>query len=856
MPLILDAFTLGKIAALQAQGDLAVAEVVAFHFPEPDGTKYYGSTKYDELPNFRDILKYVPNIEPRLIGKKFEDVYLAADISDERVSFNLSDTDGEITRLFRTHGTGVKVEIFYYFPQIDWFVSHWFGYLQAPSEVGTASMPASAASGFRSANLPLPKRIIQLPCQNQFGGTLRTQAEVNRCRCPYNRQLVGGTVGNLNPATGLPFISCGKSEGDCDARLGDHKSNTGFKTAVVAVAIQTHGQTTLATSKGNETNLKNPIRVIYGGPRVVRNLDLLAYRQEHNTAHPDQGFLAALFLVSESLRSMTGCAINNAFVGAAHLNVRLGTERQPATAYAPDVSNFNFSAHFFGRIGPLNPGGYSASNITGQCTAEGVPNIRVYTTPELYTEKYTDLRGWCLLDLYTHWAYGHGIDINRFHIPDWIYLAERDAENVIFTDPNNKVWSAQRNKFSAELQGRSAQEQLGDICKFGRYTMPFQHLGLLRILPLEAEPLEDVPVFTDEGPQQNILRTGMRDAEPNTPRLWVSWVSDDVLINELLFTFEDVTNGNLERPQTFFDENQQLKAGRAAGESSLRALRKTYSALGITNQSHLIRIAWLFYWFGEFDTGGTKNNFKVRMHVTFQSGFPLYQSQVIKIDAAKVRQTSPTPERPQGFTYFRVMSKKRMSDDLGYEVICQAYNQELYEGFEIVGGGTEENSYEAESPANTRTGDAEVVEDEVCSGGEKVIGVGNGTGSLRFNNIIVGASGFYDIYIHYKSAVACSAYVSINGGAAELILFGPTAGAVDFQLYERKRLGNTGPNNINFFHPTAAGPEFDRIVIVQTHIGPFDPVGTGDPGGTVCRAQLGEITYVNGKLMIPVLPCE
>jgi hypothetical protein len=851
MPLTLDAETQDKLAAFKVQSELTVGEVVAVHWPAPDGTKYYGSTDLSELPNFRNILNHIPEVQLRLPGRSFPNVVLVADVSDEQINLNYWDADGEITRLFRTHGEGVKVELLYFFPQLDWLVPHWLGHFQPPSAVDLVEFSASAASGFRSAGLPLPHRIYQHPCQNQYPPAvpLLTQEEIDESGCPVNRHI-GGTIGNLDPATGQVWAKCAKTIADCNKIVGDTKSYTGIITTVAAVAIQTHGQTTFAASKGNETTLKQPIRVLYGGPRIVRALDLLAYRQEHNTAHPNDGFLAAHFAIGEGpLNSISVCSINQALVGSQHLNTRLGTNRQPATAYAPDVSNYSYLANFFGRIGPLNPGGYNASNITGQCTVEGLANIRVYSTPTQYVERYSDLRGWCLLNLYHKWRYGHGVDINRFVIPDWIDIAESDAQTFNFTDPIGNVWTGPRNKFSADLQGRSAQEQLTDICKFGRYTMPFQHFGKIRILPLRKEPLEDVPVFTDEGPERNILRTGRDDPKPNMPRIYWSRQSDAALPNEILITFEDSANGNIERPQTFADEKQQLKAGRAYGDSTLRVVRKLYSAVGLTLQAQIARIGWLLYHLGEFDTGGTKNNYQVRMYTTFQAGFPLYQSQVIKIDAELVRRSSPTSERPQGFTYFRVIKKTRQPD-LSYEVICQAYPEDYYDELETV-LPSPSDFYEAEAPGNTRTGSAVVAADAGCSGGEKVVGLGNGS-TLRFNGIVVEATRLHQAEVYYKSDTDLDFYVSVNGGAAQMYSAPASGDGVAVVTILLGTLSAVAGHTITFLNPNGAVPDLDGIRVLPVFIDPIDPI---EQGG-VCNARLGDIIYEDGQLRIPVLPCE
>lgn len=852
MPLTIGTYDQEKLAALKALGSkIHIGEVVGIGWGEPDRTIYYGSRKLEELPNFRSVSKYIPYVDLRFTGPSFENVVLAADVADEKVNLVFDDLDGEITRLFRAHGPGVRVEFFYYFPQIDYFVSHAWFHLQPPSDADLEYFKTSAASGFRSAQANIPWRIHAQLCQELFppAAPLLTQALIDRTNCGYNRHI-GGGVGLLNPVTGQPFTTCELTKAACIARHGDALRRTAIDTTVQAVVVSQSGghPALLASSRGNESNLKDPVRLQYG-PRIVRQLPVLAYRQEHNTNHPDQGFLAGIMEVGEgTLQSMTECSMNNALVGQAHLNTRLGAPRQPPTAYAPDVSNFNRTAHFFGRIGPLNPGGYSASNITGQCRVEGICDMRVYTAPDIYTERYWDKAGWCIFDMYTRWRYGHGLDYERFVIEDWIALAAWDAETVSFTDYRGKVWTSVRNAFSADLQGRSAQAQLRDACMFNRYTQPFQHLGKLRILPLKKEPLDDVPVFTDEGPEQNIKREELPDGRVG--KSLISWWETPDIPNLFNFNFEDAANGNIQRPLTFGREKDQRAAGEAFGDKTLRVLPRPYSAWCIVNEAQAVRTAWVLYYLGEFDEGGQLNNFTVKMVTGFAAGFPLYQSQVIKIVSEVVRRGSMgIPGPGKYFQYFRVKKKNRLPD-LSYEVICQAYPEEFYETLETI-VPTPEEGYEAESEANTLTGGAVAEEDEGCSGGAKVTGLGLG-GTLRFNGITVSSTGLHEITVVYKSAVARTGYVSFNGGAAQPLDF-PTAETLGVVTF-RRHMATLTTYTITFLNPTALMPDLDVIFLARVPIGPPDDP-PDDPSDPVCSARIGEVTYVDGQLRIPVLPC-
>lgn len=811
-----------KLAALRALGPrIHLAETIAVYWE--DGVRYYGSAALQELPNFRDINRDgVPiKVEPRLPGgaDRFAEMVLAADVGDERISLNFHDLDGELTARFGAGAEGVKVEAFYYLPQIDWFVSHWWGFMRPPTDVDIATFRTSASSGFRSSQMSVPRRMFQRPCQNV-----------------YKDAVCGSTS---------PLTSCPKDEAACIVRNGDTKAYTGFNSRVINITIgQTHGPATQATSRGNETQLKRALRVIYGR-RVVRDLDLLAMRQEANTGHPDQGYLAALFMVCEGrVRSMTACSIINMIVGAEHLNTRLGSQRQPATAYAPNVSNFNRTAHFFGRVGPLNPGGYNAQNVQGQCTIEGRDEIRIYTSDSAYTEEYTTNTAWCLLDLYRDARLGHGLDPSRFVMADWIELAEWSDVVVGYTDPGGTPRNGIRNTFNADVQGRTAQAQFRDICLWHRFTMPFQHDGKLRITPLRGlteEELAAAPVFYDDGVDRNILRSNGK------PLISWSRISDGDLPNQLVVTFEmtDAAQNinNVERPLTFGDEAQQKRAGLAFGDETLRVIEQRYQAFGIINENEVIRKANLLLDLGEFDEGGLKNNFRIRFTCHFGAGFALYQSQVIKVNSALIARAS-APLQAGGFKYFRIISKTRRPD-LSYEVVAQAYPEIYWADVETVTspGGTATYGYEAEAEINTLDG-CSVEDDGHCSGHQKVVGIGT-TNRLTFNEVTA-EDGLARVTIYYKAADAYDFYIRANDGPAQLV-HGLASGDPPRSAVVMLDMHAGSDNTITIFHPTnSVTVDVDRILVVPTDI---------DSGGGGCRTPFGTPTFEDGRIAVPIEPC-
>lgn len=851
-----DTYNSEKLARLWGLARLQLCEVVAIYLP--GGTRYFGSAAFDQMPNFRDINHDgTPiQVEPRLIrhDRSFQDIQLSADVSDEDISLSFRDEDGEISELL-VDAEGSKVEVFYYLPDLDWFVSFWWGHLQLPDSVDITEFNASAECGIRSSQMSVPRPIFQRPCQNGFGGALETQAQIDAGLCPYNRG-VGGATGNLDG--GDPFTSCPKTKAACTARLGDTLSYTGVDTSVINITIgQTHGPATQAVSRGNETNLDRSWRRVYGN-RIVRDMDLLAMRQEANSGHPDQGYLAALFggMIGK-IQSMTACSIVNMLVGAEHLNTRLGAPRQLPTAYAPNVSNFNGMAHFFGRVGPLNPGGYNAGNVQGQCTVQGAADVRVYSDDDNYTEEYSTNPAWCFLDLYFKPFFGHGVDLSIMVMADWIALARWCNDLVKYTDPFGTFWTALRNTFNADVQGRSAQALFRDICVWHRFVPPFQYLGKLRTFPLrpltELE-LAAVPVFYHDGPTRNIIR------ENHKPQIAWSRKSDKQLANEWQITFEETDASqnisNVERPVTFGDEQQQLRAGRAFGDTTLRAVPQKAQAFGIIYEAEVMRKGNILLDVGELDEGGLKNNFSVRFTTTFQHGFELYTGQVIRIESELIARASAGLQEG-GFTYFRVQTKKR-NGDLTFEVVAQAY-PELYwlDREEIITIGTTgpgTDAYEAEDEANTLTGTAEVKDDANCSGGKKVDGLG-ADGTLTFNGV-VGVGGLHNIVIAYKCTVDRVMRVRINSGPAVLLNCRAT-GSVPGRVGFNTTLPDSEANTVTIFNPAVAGggflledaarcPDIDFMYVVQV----IEPGGGGP-----CRSVFGAgVSIVDGRLEVPIDP--
>lgn len=662
---------LATLRAMQREGrSPRVAELVLVEWPAPDGPIYYATRIAAELLNSPALLGRLDGeIELRLGAGVFLDIQRDAGIGDDKIDLDFWDGDSELTRLTQTHGAGMRVEVFYYFPDVDLLLSEWWGHLQPPDEVDLERFKASAQSGFRSSNLPLPARAFFTGCQAVFGGLLETQAEIDEGDCPYSRHLAGtrgagsfatdttwlqtlmpatgwqnlvfddsgwsaavdegalatfpwtgsggppafpaGTAahwiwyhdskappnldtaivyfrksftaaaaqalliisadetftaylngaliatgvgdwrqsstvpltlvqgasyvlavkadnslafgglsiatpgglvaevayglqgtgfGNLDSATGLPFTSCPRNtRAVCSARLGDSLSYLAFDSIIESHTVhETKGPNITVTSRGNETNLSRPLRVI-AGKRHVSDLDLLQFVIEPNTRHPDQGSVKCLFACAEgNNRLLSNGKINGMTIAPQHRNYRNGGKRQVATSFSPNILNYSGTALFLG-VAQGNFTTSTADDLKGEIDIEGLDDVRIYSDPATYTQEYTTERGWWLLHCLRNKRWGYGLDARRVHIQDFIDIAAWFKEIVTVKDKDGTVFTGPRSQFNAELIGRTAQQQIEDICRSGRLGLPFPDKGELRVVPLKRAPeLFSAAVFTDK----------------------------------------------------------------------------------------------------------------------------------------------------------------------------------------------------------------------------------------------------------------------------------------------------------------------------------------------------------------------
>ncbi|OIJ93950.1 alpha-galactosidase D [Streptomyces monashensis] len=126
------------------------------------------------------------------------------------------------------------------------------------------------------------------------------------------------------------------------------------------------------------------------------------------------------------------------------------------------------------------------------------------------------------------------------------------------------------------------------------------------------------------------------------------------------------------------------------------------------------------------------------------------------------------------------------------------------------GSALRTTGHEAESAANTLTGNASVADCSACSGGKKVGNLYLG-GALRFNDIVVDRPGTYLVKVAYVSGDARSVNISANSGAAVSHRF-PSTG--DWSTVETVSVPVTlkaGANTVTFDSGSNYAPDIDRI---------------------------------------------
>ena len=642
-----------------------VAELVAVSWPAPDGTIYYCSTQADEIFSVEPPVR---PIEVRFEANQFLDLAIEDGVSDSQITLNFWDADEAIAELHHKHGAGARVEVFYWFPEHGYLLSQWFGQLDEPDEEDGEFFRVNATYGFRSAQLPLPRRALFSGCQAVYPlNRLFTQAEIDEGDCPWNLHI-GGSFGVPGSET---LGDCPRNnEAVCIARLGDSLSRLAVDTVLEGYP---NGRL-VSLARSNQNNLKRPLRVVYG-PYVVRDLDLLGYAVDVNVKHPDAGWVLCSFAVSEGeLAYVTDFKINNQYVGWEHQTTRTGAKRQPKTFFTPNEGNMSGTARAVGRI-QGNFQGSNGSDLTGQVRVGQKINTRVYTSPTSFIETGTNNPAWVLLDMWRDKRWGYGSDVVRLVPQDAIDLAAWFDQNVTTLDASGQPFTSLRGSFFGQLLDKTAQRHFYELCLTNNVGI-FPVNGKTRMVALAKEDnLDACPVFTDEGDDRNIC-VADEATEKSSLTTWKTKVRE--LANRIIVTFEDATIDYNERPLTFEDVDQQLSAGRAFGDSSRHPVTKNYKLFGVTEFGQAVRQGNMLLDLGPFagttdEGGGLKNNRRIKFTTWFTEALTLHKYKVIKVVSRKLRR--------YGFEYWRICSMQRQAD-LKVEVTAQAYPVDYYEMLE------------------------------------------------------------------------------------------------------------------------------------------------------------------------------
>lgn len=650
---------------------------------DPAEDRYYSDSIYSQLPPFTGV---GVDIEARILNSVVKDTAyeINPDLRTETISLTFDDIDREISGRFQTFRSGVRCELFFYYPNpgADPIThSAWFGQLQAPKVYGHKTVQTTATNGFRSREQLVGKRTRPRECTANWGGWMPSTFASETNLCP------AGPFGTI-PSNDL---DCPRdSEATCNSKLGttDARYYGGFNTDASATVTQTNNGGYIAVSKGNQSALKEPIRVIFG-TKYIRALQLLLWRREHNSSTPAHGFVAGVWEIGEGPVSlMFQIRVRDKVLEVNHHADRMGERGQPRSGYASQMSNFSNTAHFYGRYGWVDPSTITAEDLTAECYCQGFADVAVWSDSSTYIREWTDNRIWCLMEIYTNQRFGMAYPASRFtpHMSTWIDRATW-ADNLVrftalFLDGEEKLYTGRRTTFDCALEGRPVAEQIEDICRSGAICVPFQDEGAFTIRSFDAatdDQIDDARVFYDDGQHRNILWGGEQ------PDITLSQIPDDKVVNEVLVTFEENTNFDVERPITVDDPNQKLKAGRVLGDNNLQSVPKRFAGFGIRKEQEAARLAYRILRFGEFDEGGTQNNLRVTFKTPFEQVLGIKRYDIIKIVSSLLNGFEiGTGEWIINPDYFRVLKMKKVANGL-VEVTAQAYNDAAYLDFDVAG---------------------------------------------------------------------------------------------------------------------------------------------------------------------------
>lgn len=683
-------------AALTAR-TLKVAELVKIYWPSTDNPKVYSwwnclaDSAYTTPLN--DWLGSVPLI-PGFIAtdekkaERFHTITRTAALSDDVVQMRVANYGRTFEGLcFKWRG-GVKVEFFYFFPEIAddatgeaYSVVSWFvGHLRKADRANEDFVDVTVRSGVRSPHLLVPSRIQGSNCQFYFNGEHNPGIPDNPCDFDLH---LGGTRGQLIGGS-IP-TSCNhtldQGTNNCIAIMGDSESYGGDDYITESTLIGRGDHKTRSSTIGNEIRLEN-LPVAYGRFHA-KQVHLKRYAKEYNPSEDNQGqgTIRTVFAVSEGpVQDISGVKVMDRALPRTDglgLEVRLGTQRQAATTYSTDMLNLNRTAHFRGDVNPVDPNGVLAQDIIGECVIEGRNTINIYAADGSYTQAYTTNRADCMTELILDNTFGYKMDKARLHLADIVYLRALNSE------------------FNAYVQQRTIQQLIEDICMAAvgggspGWFRPFWYNGKWRILPIENTDLtlSDIPqIKSNFGSTRNVII----DESTKLARIDPFYRDDDEIPTAYTVTIHDAQHGNIERPITFNADTDQYKEGTRYGDKSKRRDPKTVAGFGLTTEAEARVMGEFLVKMGPFCTGGLMNNCSVQFTICAVSsiGLNLHENKIVKLpSASNTRLEKYTDTDGNQFQYFMVTAMRRTSR-LELEVTAQAWSEPFWDDFCIDPGGT------------------------------------------------------------------------------------------------------------------------------------------------------------------------
>lgn len=605
----------------------------------------------------------------------FHDITKTASFGEDVVQMRFSNDSREIERLINVHGSGVKIEFFDFYPEVDsgTAISWFLGTLQSPTSHGDISkdfVHLTAASSIAPPDALVPHIAHPQQCPVRFGGQM-TAAELAGHPCSYNQHLsgaeqtaLGGVKGLLN-GDGSAFPTCPHTEQGCLDRFGHKLVYMGVVPVTETVPVGAGEHKTYSTTHGRYGALLEPSSVIYG-ERDVTGV-LLDFRREVNpsASHLDAGTLVTLFEFGLGpVQAMSEFQLMERTPQG--IDYRLGTQEQTATVFSPLAPSLNRRAVGNLNHNPINPASVQIEQMKATCHMQGRNTVRVYSDQNTYVESYTNNRAWATLELIENTWFGLNVDRARYPVSDFIYLAGKNVS------------------FNCQVTARTAPQQLTDIFESARWFPPFLYpdsttgLSIWRFLPIEELDLGagDIPTFTDAGANRNIvINNGISTVSPLP-------LNRAKIPNDVYLQFDDEDHANITRPLHFPDWTAQAEAGSIYGDNTKLLVPKTYTAYGITALSEVVPLGAFLRDLGPFGQGGLANALEVTFTTRpaiYYEAMELHLGKAIKVVSENLDPTIYLDPNGNAFEYF-IITRLRRTSEADLEVTAIAYGKSYYDG--------------------------------------------------------------------------------------------------------------------------------------------------------------------------------